>query len=232
MRSVELTAAEKPVGFGSELFEFLDELRANNQREWFTANKHRYEAYARRPMLRFIEKLAERLPEVSEHVEADARPVGGSMFRIHRDTRFSRDKSPYKTNVAAHFPHAAARQVHSPGFYLHLEPGRCLGGGGIWHPDPASLAKVRDRIVAHPGAWADVLASGLDLEGDRLKRAPAGYAADHPHIEDLKRKDFFAMTSFSAADVCVGDFVDRYLEVCRDVAPLVRFLTAALDLPF
>jgi uncharacterized protein (TIGR02453 family) len=232
MRSVEQIAEETPGVFGPELFRFLDELRANNEREWFTANKERYESHARRPMLHFIEKLGERLPEVSDHFEADTRPVGGSMFRIHRDTRFSRDKSPYKTNVAAHFPHTGAGHVHSPGFYLHLEPGRCLGGGGMWHPDPPTLARVRDRIVAHPEEWAGVLASGLTLEGETLKRAPAGYSADHPYIEDLKRKDFYAMTTFSEAEVCAGDFVDRYLEVCRNASPLVRFLSAALDLPF
>lgn len=232
MHSAELIAAERPYVFSAELFHFLEELRANDQRAWFTANKHRYEAHAQRPMLFFIEELAKRLPEVSPHFEADARPVGGSMFRIYRDTRFSRDKTPYKISVAAQFRHRAPRDVHGPGFYLHLEPGRSLGGGGIWHPDPASLSRVRDRIVAHPEEWADVLASGIRLEGETLKRPPAGYSADQRYIEDLKRKDFYAMAAFSDEEVCAKDFVDRYLESCRNVAPLVRFLTVALDLPF
>ncbi|MQA92625.1 MAG: TIGR02453 family protein [Gemmatimonas sp.] len=231
--SAEPTSGEDGGKFDPELFDFLRELRQNNNREWFTANKERYETFVLQPLLRFVEAFGSRLGEISPHFMADARRMGGSIFRIYRDTRFSSDKSPYKTNAAAHFRHSsAAKDVHAPGFYLHLEQGRCLGGGGSWHPDRESLGKIRDRIVAAPAEWESVRASGIALDGDSLKRPPTGYPADHHYVQDLKRKDFFVMTSFSDAEVCSSDFVDRYLAACKDAAPLVRFLTTALDLPF
>lgn len=105
----------------------------------------------KRPLLRFIADFDARIRMVSKQFYADARPAGGSMFRIYRDTRFSRDKSPYKTHAAAHFPHRAAnKDVHTPGFYLHLEPGNSMGGGGLWQPDAPALKLVRDHIVERP----------------------------------------------------------------------------------
>ena len=104
------------------LFDFLRALRANNERPWFEANKARYREEVRDPMLDFIAAFAGPLAEISPHFRADPRPNGGSLFRIYRDTRFSKDKTPYKTNVGAHFRHAAGRDAHAPGFYLHLEP--------------------------------------------------------------------------------------------------------------
>jgi uncharacterized protein (TIGR02453 family) len=139
--------------FTPRIFQFLRELATHNDKDWFQTNKHRYEADARRPVLRFVEEFATQLRTISRHFEADPRPVGGSMFRIHRDTRFSKDKSPYKTNVGAHFPHrTAGKDVHAPGFYLHLEPGGSTGGGGLWHPDGPALKKVRDRIAGRPAS--------------------------------------------------------------------------------
>lgn len=216
--------------FTPALFEFLAELKAHNTREWFAAHKDRYEVTVRDPTLRFIAALAPRLRRISPHVTADARPVGGSMFRIHRDIRFSRDKSPYKTHVGAHFTHeAGGRDAHAPGFYLHLEPGRSRGGGGLWHPDGATLARVRNWIVSHPTEWR-ALRSRLDVEGEALKRVPAGYDARHPQAEDLKLKDFYVMEPCSDRDVIAPDFLDRFVEVCRRMNPLMRFLTSALDL--
>jgi uncharacterized protein (TIGR02453 family) len=225
------TARETAV-FAPTLFDFLRELRENNEREWFMANKARFERDVRRPMLRLVSIMAERLPEVSPHFEADSRPAGGSMFRIHRDTRFSRDKSPYKTHVAAHFRHEGPRDVHGPGFYLHLEPGRCFGGGGIWHPDTPSLGRIRDRLVERPAEWKSVLDTGIHLEGDSLKRPPNGYPSDHPHLADLKRKDFITMSEFSDAEVCAADFPDHFLDACRQAGPLVRFVSKALGLAY
>lgn len=218
--------------FTPALFEFLTELSAHNTRDWFNAHKDRYEVTVRDPTLRFIAALAPRLRAVSPHVTADARPVGGSMFRIHRDIRFSRDKSPYKTHVGAHFTHArGGRDAHAPGFYLHLEPGRSRGGGGLWHPDGPALAKVRTRIVSHPAEW-NALRRRLDVQGEALKRVPAGYDARHPQAEDLKLKDFYVMEPFSDREVIGRDFLDRFVEVCRRMTPLMRFLTSALDLPW
>jgi uncharacterized protein (TIGR02453 family) len=217
--------------FGRGLFRFLKELRANNTREWFQANKDRYESEVKEPMLRFIADFGERLRTISRHFDADPRPMGGSMFRIYRDTRFSKDKSPYKTAAAAHFQYRqGSKNVHVPGFYLHLEPGECMGGGGLWHPDAAALQKVRDRIVNRAKEWKVIVDRGIEISGDSLKRPPAGYAPRHPFIEDLKRKDIYTMTRFSEADVCAPDFLERYTEACRSAGPLVQFLTKALGL--
>jgi uncharacterized protein (TIGR02453 family) len=225
------TTAVRIAHFGPGLFEFFAELKQNNNREWFTENKPRYISEVVEPMQRFIGDLAKRLPTISKHVAADPRPVGGSVFRIYRDTRFSKDKSPYKTAVAAHFQHSDRGKDHGvPGFYLHLSPDHNVGGGGIHQPDAPTLKQIRDRIVAKPAEWRAVLASGVDIEGETLKRPPAGYAADHAFVEDLKRKDFYCMTRFTQPEVCSKDFLERYVEACAATAPLCRFLAKALEL--
>lgn len=217
--------------FDPALFRFLKELKANNNRDWFAANKHRYESAVKEPMLRFIADFAAHLSKISPQFNADPRPAGGSMFRIYRDTRFAKDKMPYKTAAAAHFRHqAGAKDVHAPGFYLHLEPGSCMGGGGLWHPDSTALRKVRDRIVEHNKEWQAVIRSGISISGDTLKRVPAGYDPEHPHAEDLKRKDLYVMYEFTEKDVCAPDFLERYAQACRSAQPLVRFLTKAVGL--
>jgi len=219
--------------FGPGLFAFLKELAANNDRAWFQRHKHRYEAEVKEPMLRFIADFEAKLGRISRHFDADARPVGGSMFRIYRDTRFSKDKSPFKTAASAHFPHAkGGKDVHAPGFYLHLEPGECMGGGGLWHPDGVALQRVRERIVSRAKEWKAVVAGGLAISGDALKRPPAGFDPSHPFVEDLKRKDLYVITKFSEKDVCGPDFLERYTDACRTSAPLVAFLTKALGLPW
>ncbi|MGH7864706.1 MAG: DUF2461 domain-containing protein [Candidatus Binataceae bacterium] len=223
--------------FTPRFFGFLKELKANNRRDWFVANKPRYESEVRDPMLNFIAEFAPRLRAISRHYRADPRPVGGSMFRIYRDTRFSRDKSPYKTNVGAHFRHTTSKDVHSPGYYLHLSPGEVFVGCGIWHPDSPTAAKIRDAIVARPQNWTRAISSRsfrakCDLDGDRLQRPPAGYAADHPLIEELKRKDFIASTTLTQADACSARFLDRFVEICQAAAPMMCFLTTALELPW
>ena len=180
------------------LFDFLRDLRENNDREWFQANKGRYLAEVRDPMLDFIGAFAAPLAEISPHFVADPRPNGGSLFRIYRDTRFSRDKTPYKTNAGAHFRHAAGKDAHAPGFYLHLEPGMCFAGCGVWRPDGPTVTKIREAIDVERDAWTRVTTARdftetFELEGDSLKRPPRGYEADHPLVEDLKRKDFVAV---------------------------------------
>ena len=156
------------------------------------------------------------------------------MFRIYRDTRFAKDKTPYKTHLAAHFPHrsASAGGVHGPGFYLHLEPGGSFAGGGLWHPDPDTLFKVRQAIVAKAKAWKSLRASGLEIEGEALKRVPQGFDAAHPCVDDLKLKDFYITCSFTDAQVLSPAFLEQVAEACQEAAPLVRFLCKALDLPW
>jgi uncharacterized protein (TIGR02453 family) len=127
----------KTAHFGPGLFEFLRDLARHNDRAWFQANQRRYEAEVKAPMLRFIEDFGAPLKRISAQFLADPRPVGGALFRIHRDTRFSTDKSPYKTNAAAHFRHReGSRDVHAPGFYLHLEPSGSMEGAACGIPTP------------------------------------------------------------------------------------------------
>jgi uncharacterized protein (TIGR02453 family) len=223
--------------FSPRTFKFLRELKANNRREWFLGNKERYETEVRDPMLDFITAFAPRLKAISRNYVADPRPSGGSMFRIHRDTRFSSDKSPYKTQLAAHFTHAIGGDVHSPGFYLHLAPGEVFVASGIWHPDPGTALKIRHAIATQPKKWKAVIGSSdlkakSNLDGEMLKRPPAGFAADHPMIEELKRKDFIASASFDEADACSPRFIDRFSDICETTTPLMRFLTIALELPW
>ena len=223
--------------FTPRIFEFLLELRANNSREWFQANKDRYERDVKEPLLGFIEDFRPLLSSISSHFVADARANGGSMFRIYRDVRFSKDKSPYKTQAAAHFRHEAGKTAHAPGFYLHLAPGEVGAGVGIWRPDTPALTKIRNAIVSDPGAWEKaakdpVLLGEFSIGGDSLKRPPKGFDADHPYVEDLKRKDHIAWVDLDEDDAVSPGFLDEFADICRQAAPFVRFLTTAVDLPF
>jgi uncharacterized protein (TIGR02453 family) len=229
-----MSSAATEASFGPELFAFLSELRDHNDRDWFTANKDRYEAHVLEPALAFIEDFGYRLRDISPHFRAEPKRTGGSMFRIYRDTRFSKDKSPYKTNTGMYFRHEAGKDAHAPGFYLHLSPGEVFGGGGIWHPDSKALTAIREAIVRDPDGWsrAKRLEGGLELGGEALKRVPPGFDKEHPHAEDLKRKDFFAWVKLSEDEAVAPDFLDRYTRVCESATPLVRFLCRTLDLPY
>jgi uncharacterized protein (TIGR02453 family) len=229
--------AETDREFDPELFEFLAELADHNDREWFAANKDRYEAHVLEPSLAFIEDFAFRLEQISPHFRADPRKNGGSLFRIYRDTRFSKDKTPYKTNTGMHFRHARAKDAHAPGFYLHLAPGQVFGGGGIWHPDTKTATKIRQAIVAHPERWREAtreppFSDRLSLGGNdsMLKRVPSGFDAGFEFADDLRRRDYFGWAELSEQDATTPGFLDRYTEVCTSAMPLVAFLCRALDL--
>jgi uncharacterized protein (TIGR02453 family) len=217
--------------FQPELFAFLTELKENNTREWFQDNKDRYRREVQEPMLAFISAFAEPLRGISPNFVASPKPSGGSMFRIYRDVRFSRDKSPYKTHAAAQFRHRQGRDVHAPGFYLHLEPGRVLMGSGIWHPAGPTLASIRTAIVEDTGRWRDVT-EGMSLGGESLKRAPRGFDPDHPLIEDLKRKDFVCFAESDQKTACSPGFVEVFADNCRSASDFTRFLTEAVGLEF
>lgn len=226
------TAAATP--FDSQLFRFLEDLKAHNDREWFQTHKARFEAEARDPMLGFIAAFSDQLAGISKHFVADPRPSGGSMFRIYRDTRFAKDKSPYKTHLAAHFPHRScgSEGIHGPGFYLHLEPGASFAGGGLWHPDPVSLRKVREAIATKTRAWKAVKDLGLEIRGEALKRVPQGFDPNHPFAEDLKFKDFYIGTDFTDAQVRSPEFLVLFTQACLQAGPLVSFLCKGLELPW
>lgn len=218
--------------FTPELFQFLKQIKRNNRREWFLKNRDRYEECVRQPALRFITDFAFRLHDISPWIAASAKPNGGSLMRIYRDTRFSPDKTPYKTNVGMSFHHAGStEEIHGAGFYLHLAPGEAFLAGGAWHPGPRSLAKIRDAIAWKSAEWKKVT-RGLELGGDSLKRPPRGYREDHPMIEHIKRKDFIASIDFSEAQVCGEKFLNDASAACRKLAPLVGFLARAEGLQF
>ncbi len=217
--------------FKPDLFDFLAELKDNNSRDWFQANKERYKTEVQEPLLGFISAFADPLGEISPNFVADPRPSGGSMFRIYRDVRFSRDKSPYKVHAAAQFRHREGRDVHAPGFYLHLEPDSVFMGSGLWHPPGPTLGSIRNAIVDDSGGWR-AAKKGLKLGGESLKRGPRGFDPNHPLVEDLKRKDFVCFVNTTQKAACRSGFFDRFTQTCRDSAPFVRFLTEAVGLDF
>jgi uncharacterized protein (TIGR02453 family) len=221
--------------FNTEFFKFQKELMAHNEREWFLRNKERYETSVRDPFLRFIADLASPLRQIDSHYVADPRPTGGSMMRIYRDTRFARDKRPYKTAVAAHFWHAMGKGETAPAYYLHLEPGSSAIGAGMWRPEPPALRMIRDAIVADPKRWRRATSGGefrssCGMSGESLKRPPAGYDPDHPFIDDLKRKDFTVSSPLADAQVCGDEVLELVLKGFRTAAPFVEFLANAVGL--
>ncbi len=225
------------VYFTPALFRFLRDLKRHNDRHWFVARKALYERDVREPLLRFIADIAEPLGHISPAVLADPRPVGGSMFRIYRDTRFARDKTPYKTHAAAHFRHRAGRDVHAPGFYLHLEPANVFFGAGLWHPDPETLARIRAGIVENAALWTKITTSRAFVaacywDGEVAKRVPSGIDPNHPLLADLKRKDFTVLVDVPERDALRPDFPQRFLRFCRAVSGLNEFLARALGLPW
>jgi uncharacterized protein (TIGR02453 family) len=225
------TALEAP-SFTTELFRFLRELKDHNDRDWFAANKRRYEDEVKEPALAFVEDFGHRLPEVAPHLVADKR----SMFRIYRDTRFAKDKSPYKTHIGIYFRHERSAEADTAGLYLHLEPRHVFLGAGIWHPQPPALKRLRDAIVADPDGWreaVDAVAPHWRLaDGERLKRAPTGYPADHPLVEDLKRKSFAVLSPLTRKDATGRGFLDTCAERAREARPFMAFLSAALGVPY
>ena len=219
--------------FTPGLFTFLEELKTDNSREWFQDNRARYEQDVRDPLLALIMAFGGPLAAINRNFLADPRPSGGSMFRIFRDTRFGRDKSPYKTNVGAQFRHMmCSKDVHSPAFYLHLDPEGCFVGAGSWRPDPAALKLVRERIVGHPREWKALRGAGIEVQGDALVRVPQGFDPAHPLAEDLKLKDFYTIDALTRRQVCAGNFLETLTEKCRQNAPLMKFLSKALELPW
>ena len=223
--------------FTREFFRFLKDLDANNDRDWFQANKPRYERHLKEPALRFVVDFGPHLARISPFFRADPRPAGGSLFRIHRDVRFGRDKRPYKTHCGIQFRHRAGKDAHAPGYYLHLEPGGCFVAMGCWRPDNPALKKIRDAVAAEPAAWTRALSGKkfkdrFELTGDSLKRPPRGYDPEHPLVEDLKRKDFIAWRPLTQGEALAPDFLVEFAGACRAGTPLMKFLCEALGVDF
>jgi uncharacterized protein (TIGR02453 family) len=222
--------------FTRSLFDFLRDLAANNDRAWFAANRDRYEEYVRRPALRLIADFGPWVRAVSPHLVCDPRPSGGSLFRIHRDIRFSADKSPYKTHAAIQFRHEAGKDAHAPGLYLHLEPGQCGAAAGVWRPDTAALRRIRARVAAEPERWlalmGDPALASMERFGERLQRIPPGYRADQRAADELRWKDWGVWVPLAQRDVLAADALPRLGATYAAMRPMMRFLCEALDLPF
>jgi uncharacterized protein (TIGR02453 family) len=224
-------------GFPKQTLPFLQQLSRNNQREWFNEHKQDYEAHVREPALAFIEEMAPKLNGLSSHIHAIAKKSGGSLMRVYRDTRFAKDKTPYKTNIGIQFRHQLGKDVHAPGFYLHIENSGCFIGAGIWRPEAKTLAKIRNFITDNPAAWRSLkdhlpFSSQFELAGDSLKRAPKGFAVDHPLIEDLKRKDFIALKSFDCAQINRPEFTEFVMDGFHATDPFMRYLCAAVEVNY
>jgi len=225
-------------GFPKDLFTFLKQLAKHNNREWFHDHKVRYKESIVEPMCEFISAMGERFEKQGLRFIADARPHGGSMFRIYRDTRFSNDKRPYKTHAACHFRHEAGKDAHAPGFYVHLEPGAVFFGGGIWMPPNPILDQIRHTIVENPTAWKRIIGNATfkkrfgEIQGDGLKRVPAGYDKEHPFAEDLKRKSFFVMQDGTEKLAQSPQFIQQVDQAFKTAGPLMKYLLFSLGLPF
>ena len=226
------------VYFTDKTFRFLRALARHNNREWFHAHRDDYENHVRGPFLRLLTDLQPALKGVSEHFRADPRPSNGSLFRIHRDTRFANDKAPYKSWQGARLFHERRKQVAAPSFYIHLQPGECFVGAGLWHPEPETQRRIRQFIYDNPGGWkaaahAPAFSRRYDFEsGEMLVRPPRGFPADFEFIEDLKHKNFVAVRAIEDSTM-LGPRLRQTLE--KDLAglgPFVDYLCAALDLEF
>jgi uncharacterized protein (TIGR02453 family) len=223
--------------FTEASLKFLKRLEKNNNRDWFREHKQDYEDLVRSPALDFIADMGDTIESLSPHFLAIPKKVGGSMMRPYRDVRFSRDKRPFKTNVGIQFRHFLAKDVHAPGFYLHIEPGYCFVGAGIWHPEAEPLARIRLAIHEQPEQWLKVsrgkaFARMFELSGDALRRPPRGYRNDHPLIEDLKRKDFIAMVPLDESRVVTNALKTDVAKSFRTAVPFMEFLCKALEIPF
>ncbi len=220
-----------------DLFSFFRDLKTHNDREWFADNKGRYEAVVKEPLLGFIAAFGPLLHAISHHFLAIPKVTRGSLFRIYRDTRFSADKSPYKTHAAVHFRHERSRDAHAPGFYLHLEPDSVMAGLGLWHPDAPSLRGIRDAIASDPDAWhaatcTPPITDHFVQAGERLQRPPKGYDASHPLIAELKRKDFYALTTLTESEACDPAFLERLAARYAAGSDMMSFLCGAVGVPW
>lgn len=229
-----------PRYFTPDVFKFLRELEENNDKEWWEANKDRYLTTIREPALDFIEEFGEKVRKISTHFVADTRTNGGSLMRPFRDIRFSKDKTPYKTNVGIQFRHEQGKDVHAPGFYVHLEPGQNFGGVGLWSPETAVARSIRQAINDHPETWGiaahskdfSEMWSLSDHDEDRLKRVPKDLDPEHPYADDLRLKSFTAGAKLSQKMVTSATFTDDLLAMYEKAAPYTRFLCDAIGVPF
>jgi uncharacterized protein (TIGR02453 family) len=224
--------------FSDASFRFLRALARHNTKEWFAAHRTQYEDHVRQPFLRLLNDLQPDLAGVSAHFRSDPRSVGGSLFRIHRDARFSNDKSPYKSWQGARLYHERRKQVPAPSFYIHLQPGECFVGSGLWHPEPDTQRRVRQFIFDNPGSWkaaahAPAFRRRFEFEASEvLVRPPRGFPADFEFIDDLKHRNFVFWRAIDDAAMTGPRLRQALARDLAALAPFTDYLCAALDLEF
>jgi uncharacterized protein (TIGR02453 family) len=217
--------------FTRKTLSFLRALKRNNDREWFRARKAEYEQHVRGPMIELVGRLAADLPRFAPELIADPRV---SMYRIYRDTRFSGDKSPLKTHVAAHFPSKGFPRNEGSGLYVEIAPAWVWMGGGLYMPSTADLQCIREHIAAKHRTLHRIVSAPAfrrtvgALGGEQLTRVPRGYLEDHPGAHYLRFRQFLAGREYTAELAASPRFYPELLKVFRAVAPLVRFLNEPL----
>ena len=223
--------------FEPRILRFLETLAVNNNREWFKENKGLYEEDVLDVALRFIISMQEPLADIAPRFTAVPTRVGGSLMRVYRDTRFSKNKLPYKTNIGIQFRHEQARDVHSPGYYLHIEPGEVFLGAGMWRPDSDPLRGIRERIAAKPTEWQRAMSERpfsrhFSLGGESLTRPPRGFEKEHECIEDIKRKSFIAVRHLAVEDCLKPQFQRTVESSFKSAEPFMRFLCKSVGVRF
>ncbi|HVM43893.1 MAG TPA: DUF2461 domain-containing protein [Gemmatimonadales bacterium] len=220
---------------------FLRGLARNNRRDWFEAHRADYETAILRPMREFVEEMDVRLARLAPEIVGDPKR---SLFRIYRDVRFSKDKSPYKTHAACWFfhrdaTHRVGQESHGggAGFYFHVQPGGCLDAGGIWMPPREALGKIRDAMATKPAAFTRVVSAPATVrrfgaldEDAVLTRVPRGYDPDHPAAKWLRYQSFTLGRALSDAQVTSARLPALVAEDFAAMLPLVRWLNASLGL--
>ena len=213
--------------FPAEGLKFLRSLKHHNNREWFQKHKATYEHSVKGPMEELISALAEDLPKFAPEMVASPK---ASAYRIYRDTRFSKDKSPYKTHIAAVFPRTGLDKHEGAGFYLHIAPSDLLIGGGLYMPTPEHLSAIRHRIAAEASSFLQVIGNQRfkklfgTVSGEQLSRVPRGFPPDHPAANFLKYKQFLAARNFPAEAATAASFYKVVVETFKAMVPFVRFL--------
>lgn len=220
-----------------QLFDFLADLSENNRRDWFKANKGRYDNEVLNPAVELVSQLVKPLGKLAPMLVASPKRHGGSVMRIYKDTRFSRDKTPYKTSVGISFRHELDGTIHAPGIYLHLDPYASFLGVGCWRPERSSLAAIRSAIKEQAPEWKRIVSGKrfrehYELAGDSLKTAPRGIPRDHPQIHDLRRIDFIGTAPLERSEVCDANFIRNLQVQMKAAKPFMTFLCDALDVPY
>ncbi|MGL4220792.1 MAG: DUF2461 domain-containing protein [Shewanella sp.] len=233
----KLTAQPQTEGtFTVASLAFLKQLAQHNSRDWFKAHQDEYEDNVRTPALRFIDQIQPHIIAISPRLTAVAKKVGGSLMRPQRDSRFSNDKTPYKTNVGIQFRHFQGKDVHAPGLYLHIAEDGCFIAAGIWHPESKPLNAIRTCIDENPNGYKKALQTltdhGFMMDGDSLTRPPKGFDKHHPMLAELKRKDFIAVKNISFERLCQVDAVHYCAEQFAHCSQLMAYLCFALELDF